>query len=213
MLNMNITLNVSMAGRLLRGIVLSALIMFILGIFLIYSGAFEIYPSSFLTNQGEYDDVFRPLDMFWRVLGVVYVFLGAMCFPAGIGLLLMKTWARKNSAILMFAVLILASTIGMVIALYDYFNSIPYFSVTLITLAIAMYLRKPRIKDTYEFHGQNREIDYLQNPDYRAIKERKVTVRAPKYASSRSTSVKCTRCNTVNNGDQTNCKMCGKELA
>ena len=202
-----------MAARVPRGVVLISILMLALGGYLIYSGAFQIYEGTFLESvEGAYEEVLAPLDMFWRILGIAYVLLGLLCFPLGGGLLAMKTWARKNSFMLLCLILIMGFTVGLISANYGLMASLPFFSIMILAAIMALHLRKPAVKNAFEYHGQGKGIDFLETPNYREIKRRNVVVRKPVQVRVTSESVKCARCGSMNRGNRTTCKMCGREL-
>ena len=145
----------SMASNLPRGVKWAAVITFIVGIYLIYSGANAVNTGyDISTAEGEYSSILATFGTLWEFFGWFYIFLGLLCFVTGAGLLLLKEWARRNGVYLFWVIAVMSFYHGVVLGIYDPVDGILPFMMLGISVAMAVKLRSQSIRNDIEFHDQ-----------------------------------------------------------
>jgi hypothetical protein len=200
-----------MGSRIPGGVVGVTAISLFLGGYLIYSGANTAMSGMELASTGgEFGVELATLGGFWRVFGILYLFLGVLCIIVSFGIISLKEWGRRNGVFIHSIIAALSIIMGMIVGFFDPIVSLPSFAVLAVSGVCAIYLRKSSVKSFYEFQGYER-------PD---IPARHVEVYSPtvivregalERESKPSNILRCGQCDTVNMNVQF-CKKCGTEL-
>jgi len=144
-----------MASNLPRGVKWAAVITFLIGVYLIYSGSDAVNAGYVIsTAEGKYASIFAIFGTLWEFFGWLYMFLGLLCFVIGAGLLFVKEWARRNGVYMFWVIAIMSFYHGVVLGFYDMADGILPFIMLGISGAMALKLRSRSIRDDIEFHGQ-----------------------------------------------------------
>ncbi|MCK4265820.1 MAG: hypothetical protein KAX31_00965 [Thermoplasmata archaeon] len=191
-----------------------AVMTIVVGLFLIYTGYNTALAGSAMASGGsEYEDVFSVMGGFWKVLGLVYLFIGLLCFPVAVGLLGMKDWARKNGAVMHAVIATLSMVMGMIVGFYYLWESIPFFIMVALSGICMVSLSRRVTKNVFEFHGEGRSTHpILYDGSIREVYRPKVVVRHQTGPVKRAGTMVCPNCSTVNMKPQENCRVCGTRL-
>ncbi len=200
-----------MGSRIPGGVFGVTAIGLFLGGYLIYSGAnTAIAGMELASTGGEFEDVLATLGGFWRVFGLLYLFLGVLCIVVSFGIISMKEWGRRNGVFIHSTIAALSLIMGMIVGFFDPIASLPSFAVVAVSGVCAIYLRKSTVKASYEFQGHGKPEATGRHVD---VYSPNVIVRhgAVRSESKPSKILKCPQCDTVNMNVQF-CKKCGTEL-
>jgi len=195
-----------MGSKRPTGITVIAIVTLLIAISYFWTGIGVFWVASMVSG---FSVVGSALGGIMKAMGVVYLLLGGFSVILGIGLLMMKEWARVHGARFFQALAIICIILfifNILLLLYGFI----YF-------LFLRYLTKSSTKKEFEDHGYEKpDIDYSRRSGQPSISAsmQKAREEQPEEEEVKvpDNMILCPNCDSINLKTQDFCKVCATEL-